>query len=182
MGANFTLKDLEKIGKKNVSAAKAALEIKKQKSKSTPAQKKIKEKTKSKTPVLISKLLLAGVPMPRWADHSDGEFKFHPKRRWALDVYWEEFGVAIEIEGGVSSHMIGDRKSRHLTKTGYENDREKYFEAAMMGIFQFSVTPEMINDNRACAMALRALTLKGWTPTTNTQKQVAEGYLAALPG
>lgn len=29
------------------------------------------------------------------------EYRFHPKRKWRIDFYLPEYGIAIEIEGAV---------------------------------------------------------------------------------
>lgn len=55
------------------------------------------------------------------------EYKFHGERKWRFDFAIKELKVAVEYEGLMSE------KSRHLTKTGYTGDTEKYTQAAMLG-------------------------------------------------
>ena len=76
------------------------------------------------------------------------EYKFHPKRKWRFDYFiYAKFGMvgrgcgpAVEIEGGIYS------RGRHVRGKGYENDLEKYREAAALGykVYRFS-TQEVLN-------------------------------------
>ena len=36
---------------------------------------------------------------PPW----EAEYRFHPKRRWRLDMAWPEQRIAVEVHGGI--HM-----------------------------------------------------------------------------
>ena len=68
------------------------------------------------------------------------EFKFHPARKWRIDLFLEEYKIGIEIEGGTWG------KSRHTTGTGYRKDLEKYNQAAIMGFRVLRYTPDMIDQ------------------------------------
>ena len=56
------------------------------------------------------------------------EFQFHPVRRWRADFAHLDSMTLIEIEGG---HWM--KKARHTTGKGFEDDCEKYLEAALLG-------------------------------------------------
>lgn len=142
-------------------------------------QPRKKKKYTSKVPILIKQLELCGVPAPRWANHPDKEYKFHERRKWALDVFFPEYMVAVEVEGGTGIHMkakavsmAGNEytvKSRHLTQGGFEEDSVKYFEAAKKGISVIRVTSTMVKDGRAASMALQMLMARGWGPPANNE-------------
>ena len=55
------------------------------------------------------------------------EYRFHPVRRWRIDVAIPTLKIAIEYEG------IFSKKSRHTTVTGYMGDIEKYNELTKLG-------------------------------------------------
>jgi hypothetical protein len=71
------------------------------------------------------------------------EYKFHEKRRWRIDYYFEhqEKKVALEIEGGVFT------KGRHTRGSGFVKDMEKYNEVSKHGIFLIRYQPKDL-DNR----------------------------------
>ena len=55
-----------------------------------------------------------GLPRPAF------EYRFHPKRRWRIDIAYPEILLAIEIEGGVWT------RGRHVRGKGFLGDIEKY--------------------------------------------------------
>jgi hypothetical protein len=55
------------------------------------------------------------------------EHKFHPTRKWRFDYAWEDYRIALEVEGGV---WVG---GRHTSGAGFVKDMEKYNEAACLG-------------------------------------------------
>lgn len=55
------------------------------------------------------------------------QFKFHPKRRWMFDFAWQQWKLAVEIEGGIFV------RGRHVSPSGFVKDCEKYNEAAVLG-------------------------------------------------
>lgn len=65
------------------------------------------------------------------------EYRFHPKRKWRIDYYFEKDGkrVALEVEGGVW------RYGRHNRASGFVKDMEKYNAIAVAGIFLLRVQP-----------------------------------------
>ena len=67
------------------------------------------------------------------------EYQFHPKRKWRVDFYLPQFGIAIELEGGVWS------SGRHTRGSGYIADIEKYNEITAAGLMLIRVTYATIN-------------------------------------
>jgi hypothetical protein len=62
------------------------------------------------------------------------EHKFHPTRKWRLDIYLDQYNIGVEYEGVFST------KSRHTTLDGYTEDCNKYNAAASLGVFVFRYT------------------------------------------
>lgn len=99
----------------------------------------------------------ARLPVP------ERDYRFHPKRKWALDFAWthevmaerqsymerDDAPIAIEIEGG--SWVAG----RHVQGQGFEEDCEKYAEALIAGWRVLRVTGDMVLDGRAIALTRR---------------------------
>lgn len=57
------------------------------------------------------------------------EHRFHPVRKWKIDFYLPEYGIAIEIEGGAWT------RGRHTRGKGFINDMEKYNEISIAGLY-----------------------------------------------
>lgn len=135
--------------------------------------------------LLSKQLQMVGAPVYRWEGHPDGEYRFHPTRRWRLDFYFPGFDMAIEVDGGVESHRRHTqtnsdgsstyKQSRHLTPQGYEGDCIKLYHAGLAGIFVIRVTSNMVKNNQAIAMAMSALQSKGWS---HNGSEVSEAFLA----
>lgn len=79
------------------------------------------------------------------------EFRFCPERRWRFDFAWPKERLAVEIEGG--AWIAG----RHVRGKGYEQDCEKYNEAALRGWRLLRFTARQVRDGTALAHILRAL-------------------------
>ena len=73
----------------------------------------------------------------------DLEVTFCDDRKWRFDFAWPELMLAVEVEGGTWNG------GRHTRPVGFENDCEKYNQAAIMGWTLIRVTTTMINDGRA---------------------------------
>ena len=54
------------------------------------------------------------------------EYKFHPERRWKIDVAWPDLKIAVELEGGIFT------KGGHTRGRGYSRNCEKYNALAML--------------------------------------------------
>lgn len=79
------------------------------------------------------------------------EYRFHPVRKWRIDLYLKEFNVGIECQGGVH------RQGRHTRGKGYTDDCRKLNEAQLLGITLLWVTPEMIENGEALDFISRAI-------------------------
>ena len=87
--------------------------------------------------LLLDQLRAAGIEEPGL------EHKFHPKRRWRLDMVWPAHMLAVEVEGGT---WIG---GRHTRGSGFEKDAEKYAEAMCLGWRVLRVTGSQICTGKA---------------------------------
>ena len=96
---------------------------------------------------LAGQIAQAGLPEP------EREYRFHPTRRWRADFAFVSQRILVEVEGGTKA--VG--RSRHTSAAGYENDCEKYSEAALMGFVVLRVTTDMVHDGRAIDLIRRAL-------------------------
>ena len=86
---------------------------------------------------LILSLRAARLPMPV------AEFKFHPTRRWRADLAYPDKMILIECEGGSWSG------GRHVTGQGFEDDCQKYAEAAVLGYRVLRFTGKQIRAGYA---------------------------------
>jgi very-short-patch-repair endonuclease len=80
-------------------------------------------------------LLTEGIPPPT------KEFRFHPIRRWRLDLAWPAFLIGIETHGGIWAG------GRHVRGYGFRQDREKMSTAAVMGWLILEFTADQIDDD-----------------------------------
>jgi len=71
------------------------------------------------------------------------EHKFHPTRRWRIDLAWPEHKLAVEIEGGAWCY------GRHTRGAGFIGDMEKYNELTIMGWSLLRFTPKQVKDGTA---------------------------------
>jgi very-short-patch-repair endonuclease len=82
-------------------------------------------------------MMSSKVPLPK------RQYKFHPTRRWLIDLAWPGRKLGVEVDGGTWSG------GRHTRGQGYENDCEKLNEAAIWGWTMLRVTGKMVDDGRA---------------------------------
>lgn len=70
-----------------------------------------------------------GIPAPQ------REFRFHPVRQWRFDFAWPPSLFAVEVEGLVPSRGPDgeERKGRHQTIGGAQEDIVKYASATVLG-------------------------------------------------
>jgi hypothetical protein len=103
--------------------------------------------------VLLEQIRLAELPEPLQ------EYVFHANRNWRFDFCWREGGllVACEVEGGIWMQTETGRSKGHAHPERFEQDCEKYNEAALYGWTLIRVTPVMIRDGRAIDWLDRAL-------------------------
>lgn len=96
---------------------------------------------------LYRQIELAGLPLPR------PNYKFHPERKWRLDLCWPERRWAVEIEGGVWTG------GRHTRGKGFTSDCEKYNMLALLGCRLLRVTGDTIKSGAALKLIEEALNL-----------------------
>lgn len=68
------------------------------------------------------------------------EFKFHPVRRWRIDLCWPDQKLALEIEGGVFTN------GRHVRPIGFIKDLEKYNALSILGYSLLRFTPQQMKS------------------------------------
>lgn len=73
------------------------------------------------------------------------QYKFHPDRKWSLDIAFPNIKLAIEIDGGIWKKGKGG----HNSGKGYEEDRLKDQAALLLGWAVYRVTPKMISSGDA---------------------------------
>lgn len=79
----------------------------------------------------------AGISLPI------AEWKFHPNRKWKLDLAFLAYRIGIEIDGGIwSKGEDGKTGGRHTRGAGWLKDQEKLNAAAIMGWRVLHYTPE----------------------------------------
>lgn len=86
---------------------------------------------------LIFQVQAAKLPLPT------PEYRFHPVRKWRLDLAWPAQRLYVEVDGGT---WVG---GRHNRGKGYEADCEKLNSAAVAGWRGLRVTTAMVRDGRA---------------------------------
>ena len=82
------------------------------------------------------------------------EWKFHPERKWRFDLAWVSKKVAVEVHGGTWTG------GRHTRGTGFEKDREKMNEAALLGWLVLEVTGDQIRSGQALGWIEKALEVR----------------------
>lgn len=90
-------------------------------------------------------VLAYGLPVPV------RECRFHPTRQWRFDFAWPAHGIAVEVEGGTYSG------GRHVRGRGFEQDCDKYNEAAAMGWTVLRFTGSQVHSGKAVKLVAEAL-------------------------
>ena len=106
--------------------------------------------SKPRTPSVLEELLafqMRALGLPAW----EPEYRFHRARQWRFDLAWPHLRLAVEIEGGIWTG------GRHTSPVGFEQDCEKYNEAAILGWRVIRVTGRMVKDGRAVDVIQRAI-------------------------
>lgn len=97
-------------------------------------------------------LLFEGAGLPR----PEAEHLFAlPERKWAFDLAWPDWSVAVEIQGGVWTH------GRHTRGRGFLDDREKINEAQLRGWIVLEISPQQLGGE-VFMLVERALCRRGW--------------------
>jgi hypothetical protein len=107
---------------------------------------------------LVVEIELAGLPSPV------REHRFHPVRRWRLDLAWLDRRLYVEVHGGTWLGSQVDpitgqpRKGAHSTGRGQRRDFEKQNAAVLLGWRPIVVSTDMCRDGSALTTITRALT------------------------
>ncbi len=95
---------------------------------------------------LAAQIHMAGLPEPV------REHRFHPTRRWRMDLAWVDRMICFECAGMVWG-------GRHTRGTGFVADAEKYNTATLLGWQVYRVTADMIRYGTALKLVEAALGL-----------------------
>jgi very-short-patch-repair endonuclease len=95
--------------------------------------------------------MLAHIKAGKLQDGMVREHRFHDTRAWRFDFAWPGRRVALEVEGGTRSG------GRHTRPQGFEDDAEKYNEAALLGWLVLRVTGAQVKSGKALAWVTQLL-------------------------
>jgi hypothetical protein len=82
--------------------------------------------------------------------------RFHPVRKWELDLLARGYSLGVEIHGG--THTGG----RHVRGAGFAEDRAKMNAAVECGISILEFTSDQVQDGTAASQIERVLCGRGW--------------------
>jgi hypothetical protein len=102
---------------------------------------------------------IAGLPAPKH------EQMLVPGRKWRVDLCWPEWGLVMEIEGGIWTG------GRHVRPAGFKADCEKYNALAVQGYALLRILPEWIENGKALTLLIDWLTARA-IPTQGTDDGV----------
>lgn len=116
-----------------------------------PARKKRRNRTEEMNPrtKLPTKGQLAADAVQDWCRRHGftvpvTEHRFHPDRFWRFDLCWPDDMVAIELQGGIWQKGGGG----HTRGKHYQDDCEKYSEAAILGWRLIQATFEQLESGK----------------------------------
>lgn len=89
-----------------------------------------RKKTDQYTPYFNALCDARGLPRPV------PEARFHETRKWAIDFYWPNERVAVEVDGAIWTG------GRHTRGSGWVADAEKRRAMAAAGILLVPITPD----------------------------------------
>ena len=93
--------------------------------------------------ILATQLILLRLPDPV------REYRFHPVRKWLIDLAWPTYRLAVEVEGGIWI------RGRHTRPTGFLNDLEKYNELTLLDWSLLRVTTQQVRNGKAGELIAR---------------------------
>jgi hypothetical protein len=79
------------------------------------------------------------------------EHRFHPERKWRLDLYAPGYKLGIELHGGIW------KGGRHTSGAGFTADREKINAALEAGIRVLEYTTDQVRSGAAVLQIERML-------------------------
>ena len=91
------------------------------------------------------------------------EYMFEPGRKWAFDIAWPDYMMAVEYEGNTWGI------SRHNTGAGYRADVDKYNSAAVDGWCVIRVTADMVRDFSYLTPIIVGLAMRKYAPAEGAQ-------------
>lgn len=103
--------------------------------KTAPVAKKPKQRSAGEE-TLAYHLGEASIPFER-------EYRFHPTRMWRFDFALPDHKIGVEVEGGTWT------AGRHSRGAGFEEDCEKYNQAALHGWRVLTFTTSMVKRGEA---------------------------------
>jgi very-short-patch-repair endonuclease len=107
-----------------------------------------KAEQEAPTLALLAQIQAKGLPEP------ERETRFHPTRKWRLDISWPALKVGVEVDGGVWS------RGRHVRGAGFIEDQAKCNEAACRGWLVLRVCPDTIKSGKALVWIETAIALR----------------------
>jgi very-short-patch-repair endonuclease len=87
--------------------------------------------------MLAAMVVAAQMPEPQ------KEYKFHPVRKWRIDLAWPALKLAVEVEGGIWI------RGRHTRPSGFIADMEKYNNLCLLGWSLLRVTTQQVRNGKA---------------------------------
>lgn len=85
-------------------------------------------------------------------------------RRWMFDFCWDQYKLAVEIEGLVVRKLGGQLvvTGRHASISGFKEDCIKYASAAMLGWTVIRFEQSQVKNGEAIEYTIRCLAARGW--------------------
>lgn len=96
---------------------------------------------------LQASLTLLGAPAP------EREFRFHPTRKWRLDLAWPALKLGVEVEGGIY------RGGGHTHVKDLKRDMEKGNALALLGWRLLRFHGDQVRSGEAASTIMEALAL-----------------------
>jgi very-short-patch-repair endonuclease len=98
--------------------------------------------------LLFGQIVLAKLPIP------ERQYKFDESRKWAVDFAWPDYGLVMEVEGGIWLQAEDGRSTGHAHPIRFMKDIEKYNALAMAGFFLLRATPDQVKDQTAITVLM----------------------------